>query len=216
MITKVKATHGTATQMMCGQVDWSVGLYSKVLAVRQTIRGTLITIKQEATTVIVVIVIGAFQVLSPATTYGQTTGRGSRETGGSEGSSNAPLTYSARTDTCLNAVDINLATGQPCGAALALKFQGRNTCGLGCNGTAWTDLAPNVGGLNGKNTVITDPDFGTRIVRATDYSLSAFGSSFSTVSSGNQNVWASDSKLFIGNNSGGGRRRSSRSRPMPR
>jgi hypothetical protein len=78
-----------------------------------------------------------------------------------------------------------------------LTFQGRNNCGAGCNGSAWTDTAPNVGGLNGINTVITDPDFGARIVRVTDYTLHGFGASFVTASGGNQSLWSVDSSLFL-------------------
>jgi len=80
---------------------------------------------------------------------------------------------------------------------------GTNACGAGCSGSAWIDIAPDVGGLTGRNTVVADPDFGTRLVRVTDYSLNASGTSFSTASGGNQGLWAPDSTLFLVRNSSG-------------
>jgi hypothetical protein len=136
-----------------------------------------------------------------AVTNGQTTGR-SRDAGndGKEDNS-APLTYSARTDICFQDTDVQ-PNGHSC-SGKGLSFRGRNTCGDGCNGSAWLDLAPDVGGLYGQNTVIIDPDFGTRIVRVTDYSMHASGGSFTTASGGNQSLRAVDSTLFLVRNSSG-------------
>jgi len=134
-----------------------------------------------------VLVISSFQFLNYSVAHAQ--------------NSDAPLTYSARTDTCLRNTDIQ-ANGESC-SGHGLSFTGRNTCGAGCSGSAWLDLAPDMGGLTGKNTVIVDPDFGTRIVRATDYSMNASGASFTTASGGNQSLWAVDSTLFLVRNSSG-------------
>jgi hypothetical protein len=62
---------------------------------------------------------------------------------------------------------------------------------------------PNVGNLTGLNTVVTDPDFGNRIVRITDAnenpSTNFQNRSFMTASSGSadENIWNVDSTLLI-------------------
>jgi len=62
---------------------------------------------------------------------------------------------------------------------------------------------PNVGNLTGANTVVTDPDFGNRIARVTDWNtdpgISASSRSFVSAASGSadENLWNTDSTLFI-------------------
>jgi hypothetical protein len=61
-------------------------------------------------------------------------------------------------------------------------------------------MLPNVGGLLGANTVITDPDFNNPIVRVSDVSLNPanrnISITMSTGGSGDENMWNSDSTLF--------------------
>src|SRR6267378_880972 len=127
-------------------------------------------------------------------------GRRPSETRPSGATGEAPLTYQARTDTCMKSTDVQ-ANGQTC-ADLELPFLGSNTCGVGCGPSAWLEAAPNVGGLNGSNTVVADLDFGTKIVRVTD-STTNCGFSYSGVSTGNQNIWSPDSRLFLGTSASG-------------
>jgi hypothetical protein len=62
---------------------------------------------------------------------------------------------------------------------------------------------PNVGGLLGANTIVTDPDFGNRIVRITDANTNTNSvyrnRSYMTADSGSadENLWNLDSTLFI-------------------
>lgn len=62
---------------------------------------------------------------------------------------------------------------------------------------------PNVGGLLGANTIVTDPSFGNRIVRITDGNTAPYGPfqnrTFMTASSGSadENLWNVDSTMFV-------------------
>ena len=62
---------------------------------------------------------------------------------------------------------------------------------------------PNVGNLSGMNTIVTDPDFGNRIVRVTDANTdptSAYKNrTYETAASGSadDNLWNTDSTLFL-------------------
>jgi hypothetical protein len=62
---------------------------------------------------------------------------------------------------------------------------------------------PNVGKLTGANTIVTDPDFGNRIVRITDWNtdpgLQAANRSFVSAASGSadENLWNLDSTMFV-------------------
>ena len=128
---------------------------------------------------------------------------------------NAPLTYSARTDTCETGVESGCVANPLCqsctGTGQPLTYLARTTDappkpgpGSGTNGQY----------LNGINTIITDPDFGTQMVRATDYSLSNsttypcgaggnIGMSFNVGSFGGLHLWSSDSSKLLINNTGG-------------
>src|ERR1039458_2964488 len=70
-------------------------------------------------------------------------------------------------------------------------------------------LVPNVGNLSGANTIVTDPDFGNRIVRITDANTdpsSAYVNrtySVNTSGSADDNLWNTDSTLFITQDTGG-------------
>jgi len=63
--------------------------------------------------------------------------------------------------------------------------------------------APSVGNLTGANTIVTDPDFGNRIVRITDWNtdpgLPSDVKSFVSAASGSadENLWNLDSTMFI-------------------
>lgn len=63
--------------------------------------------------------------------------------------------------------------------------------------------APNVGNLTGVNTIVTDPDFGSRIVRVTDWNTdpgtSPAGRGFVSAGSGgsNENLWNLDSTMLV-------------------
>ena len=67
---------------------------------------------------------------------------------------------------------------------------------------------PNIGNLQGANSIITDPNFGNRIVRITDAATNPSSSfqnrTFVTASSGSadENLWNLDSTLFIVQDSG--------------
>jgi hypothetical protein len=62
---------------------------------------------------------------------------------------------------------------------------------------------PNVGNVSGANTIVTDPDFGNRIVRITDWNtdpgLPSTSRSFVSAASGSadENLWNLDSTMFI-------------------
>jgi hypothetical protein len=62
---------------------------------------------------------------------------------------------------------------------------------------------PNMGGLLGANTIVTDPDFGNRIVRVTDGNVDPTpvykNRTYETAASGSadDNLWNTDSTLFI-------------------
>lgn len=62
---------------------------------------------------------------------------------------------------------------------------------------------PNMGGLLGANTIVTDPDFGNRIVRVTDANVDPTpvykNRTYETTASGSadENIWNTDSTLFI-------------------
>jgi hypothetical protein len=64
-------------------------------------------------------------------------------------------------------------------------------------------LLPNVGNLKGANTIITDPNFGNRIVRITDANTNPssiyINRSYMTADSGSadENLWNLDSTLFV-------------------
>ena len=64
---------------------------------------------------------------------------------------------------------------------------------------------PNVGGLTGKNTIVTDPDFGTQIVRLTD-STSGLGDNHSLQTNDDANtiLWNTDDTMFALKRTGGG------------
>ena len=92
------------------------------------------------------------------------------------------------------------------------------TCGPPAYNCSRTDLnivqvqpePPNVGNLLGANTVVTDPDFGNRIVRITDSKTNPEATfenrTYVTTSSGSadDNLWNTDSTLFIVQDSGAG------------
>lgn len=68
---------------------------------------------------------------------------------------------------------------------------------------------PNVGNLTGANRMVTDPDFGSRIVRVTDWNTdpaanSAENRSYVTATSGSadENLWNTDSTMFVLQNMG--------------
>jgi len=65
-------------------------------------------------------------------------------------------------------------------------------------------VPPNVGNLAGANTIVVDPDFGNRIARVTDFNTNPaarLGASrtfvTSTSGSADENVWNTDSTLFV-------------------
>jgi hypothetical protein len=65
---------------------------------------------------------------------------------------------------------------------------------------------PNVGGLYGKNTIVSDPDFGTEIVRATDASCGN-GLNFDSMQTSDDPsgyaVWNTDDTLYLTRSTGG-------------
>jgi hypothetical protein len=98
-----------------------------------------------------------------------------------------PVTYSARTDTCENIGDPGCTGGR----AVPMNYRGR---------PADAALIPSVGNLTGKNTVVTDPDFRSRILRASDSTVSS--GSMSGPSGGDVGWWAADSSGFVSTNTG--------------
>jgi hypothetical protein len=90
------------------------------------------------------------------------------------------------------------------------------TCGPPAYNCSRTDLGivqlplapPNVGNLSGANTIVTDPNFGNRIVRITDANTNPDpvfkNRTYVTTSSGSadENIWNIDSTLFIVQDSG--------------
>lgn len=98
----------------------------------------------------------------------------------------APLTYSARTDNCED------GTQSLCGSGLGkgppLSYLGR-----------WSDKLPSAPalGLYGMNKCWIDPDFGSKVCRATDYSLNKVARYFNVGSNGVPHVWSSDSKMLL-------------------
>jgi hypothetical protein len=71
-------------------------------------------------------------------------------------------------------------------------------------------VPPNVGNLVGANTIVTDPDFGSRIARVTDFNTNPdargpWNRTFVTSTSGSadENVWNTDSTLFVIQDNGG-------------
>jgi hypothetical protein len=94
--------------------------------------------------------------------------------------------------------------------SLFVSTSGR-TCGPPAYNCSRTDFdivqipssIPNVGNLVGANTIVTDPDFGNRIVRITDWNTDpgqpAENRSFVSAASGSadENLWNLDSTLFI-------------------
>lgn len=63
---------------------------------------------------------------------------------------------------------------------------------------------PNVGGLSGANTIVLDPDFGTKICRLTDaFSGDATGKSMQTANDANHMLWNTDDTMFVAQNTTG-------------
>jgi len=86
-----------------------------------------------------------------------------------------PLTYTARTD-----------LGED------LQFLGKNH--MDQAGAYHPDqLPPDIGGLVGANQCVTDPDFGSKICRVTDFTL---GASFSS-GAASADLWAADGSAFV-------------------
>ena len=152
--------------------------------------------------------------------FGQGTYRGGSVSSGYAESgyvgSGAPLTYAARTDTCETGSEPGCKSNPLClscnGTGNPLTYLGPSTpstlpvagpTGSVSCGTLGTISQP----LNGQypcgmNTIITDPDFGTKMVRVTDYSLSAQGLSFNMSSAGTPHMWSSNAKKLMIQNSG--------------
>jgi hypothetical protein len=100
----------------------------------------------------------------------------------------------------------------------ALDVSSSNLCGPPTYNCSRTDLSivqvpkgpPSVGNLTGANTIVTDPDFGNRIVRITDADTDpgapwTYARSFVSSSSGSadENLWNTDSTLFLIQSVGG-------------
>jgi len=94
------------------------------------------------------------------------------------------------------------------GSSLVVSASGK-TCGPPTYECSRSDLSivqvptpPSVGNLSGANTIVTDPDFGNRIVRITDANTNPAATNknitFVTTSSGSadDNLWNIDSTLF--------------------
>jgi len=152
--------------------------------------------------------------------FGQTTYSGANVSSGYGLSgvmgSGAPLTYSARTDTCETGAESGCVSNPLClsctGTGQPLTYLGPTTpstlpvagpVGSVTCGSLGTITQPSNGQyLCGMNTVTTDPDFGTKMVRATDYSMPAQGVSFNLGSAGTPHLWSADSKKLIAQNTG--------------
>ena len=96
-----------------------------------------------------------------------------------------------------------------------LVFSSSTACGPPAYPCSRTDqrivqvpIPPNVGNLTGANTIVTDPDFGNRIVRITDANTDPLANflnrTFVTATSGSadENLWNTDSTLFVVQDSG--------------
>ncbi len=118
------------------------------------------------------------------------------------------FTFSVRgTDSVSSTAQQNLS--------LLVSTSGR-TCGPPAYDCSRTDLSivqvppapPSVGNLSGANTIVTDPDFGNRIVRITDANTNPSASftnrTYLTAASGSadENLWNIDSTLLIVQDSG--------------
>lgn len=114
-------------------------------------------------------------------------------------------TGAAYTECLFNAYNASATAGHQ---GAALSYTGSATQAPPAAGTvvSGTNIYGLNAYLNGMNTRITDPDFGTLMVRATDASLnsavaclggSGFGNLFNLGSSGNTNVWASDETRIL-------------------
>jgi hypothetical protein len=125
----------------------------------------------------------------------------------------APLTYSAVTDQC------ELGTETYCTSGLPLPFLYCNT-GAYSAGSTFTPVnttpcpvtnggtAPNIGGLTGAGTIITEPYFNSKVVRVTDYgtqsgSPACDGGIYDNFSTGQNNGWTADSSKFVLESVGG-------------
>jgi hypothetical protein len=100
--------------------------------------------------------------------------------------------------------------------SLSLVSNSAGTCGPPTYGCSRTDQnivqipspLPNVGNLSGANTIITDPDFGNRIVRITDANTNPLTTyqnrTYTTAASGSadENPWNIDSSLLLVQDSG--------------
>jgi hypothetical protein len=111
-----------------------------------------------------------------------------------------PLTLSAKD-----------AAGHIAQQSLTLSVSASQTCGPPTYNCSRTDFGlvrlrsstPTVGNLTGVNTILSDPDFGSRIVRATDWNTDPAtvqnARSYVTAGSGgsNENLWNLDSTMMV-------------------
>ncbi len=100
--------------------------------------------------------------------------------------------------------------------SLVIQSSGQSSCGPPSYPCSRTDSAivqiphtlPNVGNLTGANTIVTDPDFGNRIVRVTDWntdpSQESSNRSYVSAASGSadENLWNTNSTMFVLQNLG--------------
>jgi hypothetical protein len=103
------------------------------------------------------------------------------------------------------------AAGHTAQQSLTLLVSASQQCGPPTYKCSRTDFglvrlrssAPNVGNLTGVNTIVSDPDFGSRIVRATDWNTDPAtpqnARSYVTAGSGgsNENMWNLDSTMLV-------------------
>lgn len=102
------------------------------------------------------------------------------------------------------------ATSQSTQRGYSIVVSKAGVCGPPTYGCSRTDqnvvqvpTPPNVGILSGANTIVTDPDFGNRIVRITDANTNPLTNfqnrTFMTASSGSadENIWNLDSTLLV-------------------
>jgi hypothetical protein len=108
-------------------------------------------------------------------------------------------------------IEVTDAAGLHTQQTLSLDVSATNLCGPPTYNCSRTDFnitpvpasTPNVGTLVGANMIATDPDFANRIVRVTDWNtdpaMPADGRTWVSASSGssNENIWNTDSTLFI-------------------